>query len=191
MYSLVITQHDESINSSNLAISPYSHIYVYKKNDNFQYESCAIIRHIINNYDTITDTLVIRNNKLDCIRNIIPPDFKNNINKIDVEKDDSFVDWIRNNVEKNIDGFIENNTCDVLDTEIFLINKSNILSRPLDFYKKLIKNNNFIDRSLYYIFNMHKVDIINNPNYVIIGSGLSGAVIAEQLSMLQSKPRIL
>ena len=40
----------------------------------------------------------------------------------------------------------------------------------------------FFERSWYYIFNLHKKNILLNPDYIIVGSGLSGSVIAERLS---------
>jgi UDP-galactopyranose mutase len=72
----------------------------------------------------------------------------------------------------------------------FCVKRDNILSRPLEYYKMLIQQldsfnpevGHFFERAWYYIFNMHRRTILERPDYVVVGSGLSGIVMAERLA---------
>ncbi|MFV0339748.1 MAG: UDP-galactopyranose mutase [Parachlamydiaceae bacterium] len=72
----------------------------------------------------------------------------------------------------------------------FCVTRDYILSRPLEYYKKLIQQLNsfnpevghFFERAWFYIFNMQKRIILERPDYVVVGSGLSGITIAEKLA---------
>jgi hypothetical protein len=76
---------------------------------------------------------------------------------------------------------------------IFSIRKEYIRSRPLEYYKKLIsqtqldilepESGHFFERSWFYIFNIFD----NSYDIVIVGGGLSGAVLAERYANLRNK----
>lgn len=102
--------------------------------------------------------------------------------KYDFNSDD-FKLWFYINIEKiKIDKY-EN-----VQLPLY-INKKIILTRNIDFYKNLIKLikkdihiEYYVEKSLFYIFNFHKLNILNNPDYIVVGCGLSGSVFADKLS---------
>ena len=77
---------------------------------------------------------------------------------------------------------------------IFCIHRNYVYSRSLDYYKDLLKQldtndcevGHYFERAWFYIFNCDKFIVINNPEIVIVGAGLSGCTVAEQLSKNQS-----
>lgn len=171
-------------------------------------ESHTYLHHIIKNYNNLTDYILFTqgnytdhvysldyliNNKDKNLFDNHP--FPNNfrlyyyINDLIPNPDNlNFREWFKKYVVKDYTEYVYNFY--FKHGAIFCIKKENILSRPLEYYERLIKlldtNNSevghFFERSWYYIFNLHKKNILLNPDYVIVGSGLSGSVIAERLS---------
>jgi len=156
-------------------------LYIEDKNNimniNMYYTSVYdFINYIINKYDDLPDSIFFN-------RGIYLFDAYTSGNYI---IDNDFISWFNNNIELRND-FINYN---YLDYPIKIC-KKNILTRSIDFYKNLLKlykrdNNDileiYIEKSFYYIFNYHKLEILNNPDYIVVGSGLSGSVFADILS---------
>jgi UDP-galactopyranose mutase len=110
-----------------------------------------------------------------------------------------FEDWAKAFVEPHLDKII-NSTIMIKYGACFTINREDCRSRPLHFYQQLINTINdhnnpeeghFFERIWYYIFNLHKEKIRKNPDHVVIGAGLSGAVVAEQLASLGNKVLVI
>jgi UDP-galactopyranose mutase len=160
-----------------------SHVYLY---------------HIIKNYYYLDDKIIFTtghlNNKILEFFNKI---FKENFPwvssfykymkkyKVPLKSNIDFGEWMEKNVAK-----LNKNTFLWSPHGFFSVNKFNIYSRPLDYYvslRKQLKLDNielekYLERAWYYIFNLHKEQIFSNPDFVVVGSGLSGSVIAERLS---------
>jgi UDP-galactopyranose mutase len=193
-------------------VNNFDNIY-FKKLPNVGRESHTYLTYIIENYYNLDDLIIFTQGKWDDhVSNIFelykipneksfhygdyPSNFKLEYwkGKMEREKDNlNFDQWIRKYIEVNIDKYINNHKGK--GGAIFCIKKENILSRPLEFYKNLIKQLNhinpevghFFERAWYYIFNIHKDNIIKNPDFIVVGSGLSGVVLAEQLSEKTNK----
>ena len=103
--------------------------------------------------------------------------------------------WFNKFIDKNEDIFTSKN---IYCAALFGVHKKYILLRTKEYYETLILQlysinpeiTHFFERSWFYLFNLHKINIINNPTHIVVGSGLSGAVIAEQLSHIKNS-RIL
>jgi len=109
--------------------------------------------------------------------------------------DRDFMSWFNKNIEIKIDF----SDFQYINLPIKIC-KKNILTRNLDFYKNLLslyrKNYDdilevYIEKSLYYIFNYHKLEILNDPDYIVVGSGLSGCVFSDMLSHTGKKILII
>lgn len=115
------------------------------------------------------------------------------------KSDISLHEWAKKYIDNSIESFIAEQWYYVSYWAIFKIDKQNILSRPKEFYeilKKTLHDINpeewhFLERLWYYVFNYHKKDILDKPDFIIVGSGLSWSVISEQLSKIQHNYKIL
>ena len=123
--------------------------------------------------------------------------------RIPASSDPALVDWLRKSVDKHIDTFLAQNSDNSLhafaDPDHFCVRRELVLSRPLDFYTHLLKQHKqkepqqveHLAHGWYYVFNVHREAILDEPDYVVVGSGLSGSVLAEQISRFDSSSRIL
>ena len=113
----------------------------------------------------------------------------------------TFEAFLRREVESFIDEFVRRDArfyVNTAEAANMCIRRANILSRPLDFYKQMAAQvanaavpRDHLDAAWYYVFNLHKQSIMDSPDYVVVGSGLSGAVMSEQISLLDPEARIL
>ena len=140
-----------------------------------------LLNYIIKNYHNLPD-------KIYCDKDICKSDIKNQTYVTKIE-DKKYILWFEKYIEKNNNINFENFS---FFKKTIIIMKNHILTRTLDFYKKLDDLyftlepdilEEYIDKSLFYIFNQHKINILNNTDYVIVGSGLSGVVFADALSI--------
>lgn len=180
-------------------------------------ESHTYLTHIIENYHDLSENIIFTQGSYhDHVINLDViisksvyfyevsyfPDFRIGAwrGSLVKNKDNFSLDqWIKKYIEKDFDYFISKQGYYVRYGAIFNIEKEAILSRPIEFYINLRKQltelnpevGHFFERSWYYIFNLHKKEIIFNPDFIIAGSGLSGSVIAERLSSLLPKSKIL
>lgn len=163
----------------------YKMIYIEKNNNildiNMYYTSIYdLLNYIIKNYHNLP-------NKIFFDKDICKSDIKNQKNIIKIE-DHKFILFFEKYIEKN--DFIDYNNFYTFKKTI-MIKKNHILTRSLDYYKKLQDLyftsepdilEEYIDKSIFYIFNQHKLEILKNTDYVIVGAGLSGVVFADLLS---------
>lgn len=206
-YSIIITKNDEDISWID-NLDKEAKIFIYTKNNetykddkytnikilNIKGESYTYLYHIINNYHNLTDIIIfirgyyqdhnVKNlyHKVNDFSSVIEKDF------IIKQYNLSFYQWMKIYIEKNIEKYDFKYKPD----RCFSTVKQNILSRPLDFYKMLIKQLDmqspeieyFFEKAWYFIFNVHKMEIIKNPDFIVVGAGISGATIAQQLAQL-------
>lgn len=161
------------------------HIYTNIKLPNIGRESHTYLYHIINNYNNLTDIVIFtQGNYKDHINDInelyykindfyhMPYDHIKDFRLMNYgtdlvpNKDNFTVDqWLKHyNIETNPEKYIYK----IKYGACFSTTKQNILSRPLSFYQELIKqldtNNSevghFFERAWYFIFNVHKINIL-------------------------------
>lgn len=145
----------------------------------------AYLSYIVDNYDSLSEyTLFSRG---DVTKNDIARTTCANIcsqKREYLECDVSFREWITTYVEPDMERVISKYGYYEIADEMFCVSREHILSRSLDFYQMLRAQNlsSHHESCWYYIFNLHKAHILQKPDYIIVGSGLSGAVMAQQLS---------
>lgn len=171
-------------------------------------ESHTYLHHIITNYDDLSDNVIFTQGKLDYINY---DDFYGDPNKIftlsrydppfrllfyhtelrENKYNLNLSEWMTRFVDSNILENIRQNGFRVKYGACFTIMKQFILSRSLEYYESMISHisdhinpeeGHFFERSWYYIFNLHKQHILNAPTHIVVGSGLSGSVIANKLA---------
>jgi UDP-galactopyranose mutase len=204
--------YDKSDNSINIHDG-----IIFKNLPNYGREAHTYLTHIIDNYNNLSELTIFTQAKWNdhhSIKNIVdlfdkPNHFNEhffyNLNfrlsyyytELEREKDDLCLgEWLQKYIEKDINYFVEYFGMHFTYGAIFCIKKENILSRSLDFYKGLLNQleglsnpeiGHYFERSWYYIFNLHKNDIITNPHILVVGAGLSGIVMAERLATEKNK----
>lgn len=196
-------------------------VYKNVKLDNIWRESHTFLEYIITHYHSLSDfTLFSQGWIFDHIskkmllrfyneekytwfmKHFFDVDFRIHYWKGDIKpnyENMTLKQWAIKNIDKDIQKFIDQNWYFVSYWAVMKVPKENILSRPLDFYihlqKKLIDINpeewHFLERLWYYVFNFHKQEILENPDYLIVWSWLSWCVVAQQLAQTYPKTKIL
>lgn len=176
----------------------------YKKLPNIGRESHTYLTHIVENYHTLSDYVIFSQGKHDQhVSNFnllfssgagfypfpYQPNFRLDYwsSPLAPNKEDlNFEQWMKKYV-------VEDLLPSMIPVSLgatFCVTKDYILSRPLEYYKKLLLQldslnpevGHFFERAWFYIFNMQKRRILERPDYVVVGSGLSGITIAERLA---------
>lgn len=211
------TKYNVYVYDKNNGINKHNDIH-FKHLPNIGKESHTHITHIIENYDNLAEyTLFTQARWNDHCENVLdlfntPNTFFNNRFEIELrcdnyygsiverEKDNmNFGQWIQTYIEKNILYYNTNYGFFLKYNGIICIEKKYILTRPKHFYEDLLKHLQtinpetgfYFERSWYYIFNLHKQNIINEPDVIVVGSGLSGVVVAEREAQKGNKVLII
>ena len=173
-------------------------------------ESHTYLYHIINNYDNLSDRVIFTQAKFnDHIRfnDFFRDDYiglfgrtsncynfrlVHNYTYLLPNQDNfTFGEWMEKYIDPDDKYYTDKYGRFARYGACFTVAREDILSRPLDFYKKLIKQletyynpevGHFFERAWYYIFNLHKKNIYNAPHHIIVGAGISGLTIAERIA---------
>ena len=174
-------------NKSDENISSSRNNTIIHKLQNVGRETHTYLTHIINNYDNLTDLVLFTQGKWDdhqCATYLTdlfktPNSFNKQIisfnhdfrltfyyTSLEKEKDELCLGlWVKKYIESDIDYYLNKDGYFCNLGAIFCIKKENILSRPLEFYKDLLRQvdgylnpevGHYFERTWYYIFNIHK-----------------------------------